>query len=149
MTAMVRGALVAALALCVACSDRPTAPSQLPPSTGQPAPPTVTGPTPIVVPPLSGPARTYLFSAQLGYPVSHFTMNSKYVLYENGAFLLQYVSLGGELTGVYESQNGRLNFRFGGGGDATGTLDNDVLEVRYSERMQHSDFENAVYKRAP
>ena len=29
-----------------------------------------------------------------------------------------------------------------------GTLKGDLLEVRYSEMMQHSDFENAVYRRS-
>ena len=33
------------------------------------------------------------------------------------------------------------------GGDATGILQGDLLEVRYSDIMQHSDFENAVYRR--
>jgi hypothetical protein len=28
---------------------------------------------------------------------------------------------------------------------ATGTLKGDLLEVRYGDSMQHSDFENAVY----
>ena len=103
---------------------------------------------PLVVPPLSGPANTYEFSRQLEYPVSHFTLTSKYVLYENGAFALQYASPAGELPGAYLFENGRLSFRFAGGGDASGTLSGDVLEIRYSERMQHSDFENAAYKRS-
>jgi hypothetical protein len=43
-----------------------------------------------------------------------------------------------------------ITFRFDGGdqGFATGTLKGDLLEVRYSERVQHSDFENAVYRRS-
>jgi hypothetical protein len=101
---------------------------------------------PLVVPPLNGPSKTYVFSGQLDYPVSHFTETSKYVLYDNGAFQLQY--LNGQLTGAYERENDRISFRFAGGGDANGTLNSGALEVRYSERMQHSDFENAVYKRS-
>ena len=31
---------------------------------------------------------------------------------------------------------------------ATGTLKGDLLEVRYGDSMQHSDFENAVYRRS-
>ena len=101
---------------------------------------------PLVVPPLIGPSTTYVFSGPLDYRVSHFTETSKYVLYDNGAFQLQYLI--GTLTGAYERENDRISFRFAAGGDAKGTLKSDVLEVRYSERMQHSDFENAAYKRS-
>ena len=40
------------------------------------------------------------------------------------------------------------SFAFSGGGDASCTLNGDVLEIRYSDGMVQSDFENAVYKRA-
>jgi hypothetical protein len=85
-----------------------------------------------------------MFSGQLEYRVSHFTEASSYVLYENGAFVLQYPT--GVLAGAYRRENSRISFRFAGGGDAEGTLVGDVLEIRYSERMQHSDFENAAYR---
>ena len=105
---------------------------------------------PRVFPPLTGPSNTYVFSGELEYRVSHFTETSQYVLYDNGAFSLQYLTLGGGLAaGAYLLQDGRIGFAFSGAGDASGTLNGDVLEVRYSERMQHSDFENAVYKRSP
>jgi hypothetical protein len=150
MTATLRcRTFIAVFALSIACSNanRPTAPSQVPtPLTPTSPPPPIV--QPLVVPPLSGPANNYVFSRQLEYPVSHFTLTSKYVLYENGAFSLQYVSPAGELVGAYLLDNGQISFRFSGGGDASGTLSGDVLEVRYSERMQHSDFENAVYKRS-
>jgi hypothetical protein len=99
-----------------------------------------------VIPPLSGPANTYTFSGQLEYAVSPFTVTSRYVLFENGAFLLQYLS--GELSGAYHQEDGQISFRFAAGGEATGTLRGDVLEVRYSDRMQHSDYDNAVYRRS-
>ena len=112
----------------------------------RPPPPVV---VPRVFPPLSGPSKTYVFSGQLEYRVSLFTETSKYVLYENGAFSLQYVSPAFELVGAYLLQDGRIGFAFSPSGSASGTLNGDVLEVRYEERMQHSDFENAVYKRSP
>jgi hypothetical protein len=53
--------------------------------------------------------------------------------------------------GTYRQDNATITFRFhpstGDRVDATGTLEGDLMEVRYSEIMQHSDFENAVYRR--
>lgn len=155
MTAVVRcGTLVGLLVLCVACDDaqRTTAPSSLlPPRTSTPSPP----PMP-PAPPLSGPSTTYHFSAPLDYQVSGFTLTSSYVLYDNGAFSLRYESLGeGTYTGSYRQEEARIIFDFGADGkgsqggqpEAIATLDRDLLNVRYSEMMQHSDFENAVYRR--
>lgn len=135
------------VALCAACSDasRPTAPSP-PPAAPAPAPPPQPPPT---VPPLSGPSRLFVYIGPLGYPVRHFTTGSQYVLYDNGAFALQYPFIA-PYTGVYREENGRIAFEFSPGGqeNAVGSLDGDLLEVRYSERMQHADFEDAVYKRS-
>lgn len=156
MTAVVRcGTLVGLLVLCVACDDaqRTTAPSSLlPPRTSTPSPPPMPPP-----PPLSGPSTTYHFSAPLDYQVSGFTLTSSYVLYDNGAFSLRYESLGeGTYTGSYRQEEARIIFDFGADGkgsqggqpEAIATLDRDLLNVRYSEMMQHSDFENAVYRRS-
>lgn len=54
---------------------------------------------------------------------------------------------------MYRQDNATITFRFDGAwtldqGFATGTPRGDLLEVRYSEIMQHSDFENAVYRRS-
>ena len=138
------GTLVA-LALSIACSnaDRPTAPGPIPTSS---AAPIVVYPP--VFPPRTGPAQTYVFSGPLEYRVSYFTEASQYVLYDNGAFALQYLIRRGELVGAYRVEDGRIIFTITGGEDAIGTLKGDVLEVRYSERMQHSDYENAAYKRS-
>jgi hypothetical protein len=148
MTAVVRcGTLISFLALSIACnSDRPTSPSSLPTpptSTVQPAPTAA-------VPTLIGPADTYLFSERLSYPIRDYTVTSKYVLHDNGAFALQYPSIGGEYVGTYRKENGRITFRFSSDGrwDATGTLNGDSLEVRYNVIMELSDFENAVYRRS-
>ena len=159
MTAVVRrGTLVGLLAFCVACdAQRPTAPTSLfaPPSLASPAPPTVPAPAP--GPPLTGPSTTYHFSAPLDYPVRGFTSTSRYVLFNNGAFSLRYESLDeGTFTGSYRQEDGRIIFDFGGDGvgsqggqpEAIATIDGDLLLVRYSDMMQHSDFESAVYRRA-
>jgi hypothetical protein len=88
--------------------------------------------------------------------VSH-TPTSLYVLYDNGAFSLRYESLGeGAYTGSYRHEDGRMIFDFGADGvgsqggqpEAVATLNGDLLNVRYSDMMQQSDFENAVYRRA-
>jgi hypothetical protein len=86
-----RGAVVL-LVLFAACgSSVPTSPtgtnppSALPPPTSAPA---------TIFPPLSGPSRTFIFDRELSYPVTAYTRNSHFVLYDNGAFVLQYPSLG-------------------------------------------------------
>ena len=53
------------------------------------------------------------------------------------------------MAGSYLLQDGRISFAFSSGADASGTLNGEVLEIRYSDRMQQIDFEDAVYKRAP
>ena len=114
-------------------------------------------------PPLVGPSRTFIFEGELSYRVSDYTWQSRVVLYDNGACLLQYPpSVGGiygegRLPGAYREENGVIMFLFQSStgrsidepwSDATGTLNGDVLEVRHNEIAQHSGFENAVYKRS-
>jgi len=140
-----RAALVGFFAVCVACGDqaRPTAPS---PSPAAPPPVNVTP-----FPPLSGATTTYNFSDVLGnYRVSGFTAGSSFVLYETGGFYLQYEAFAHRYRGRYEQDDGQITFYFSersNTADAIGTLKGNLLEVRYSEIMQHSDFENAVYHR--
>jgi len=155
MTAFVRcGTLIGLLVLCAACdAPRTTAPTSIfPPRSSTPSPP----PMP-PEPPLSGPSTTYHFSAPLDYQVRGFTSTSSYVLYDNGAFSLRYESFDeGTYTGSYRQEDGRIIFDFGADGEgsqggqpeAIGTLDGNLLNVRYSDMMQHSDFENAVYRRS-
>ena len=88
-TTVRRGAVVVLLVLLAACGNSgPTSPtgtsspSELPP----PTPP----PPQIHFPPLSGPSRTFIFDRELSYPVRDFTRKSRLVLYDNGAFELQY-----------------------------------------------------------
>jgi hypothetical protein len=160
-TAVRRGAIVAFLVCSVACeSSGPTLPSRI----GQPAPlasppppptpPPSPTPTPIPTPPfppLSGPSRTFIFASQLAFRVSNHTQNSRFVLYDNGAFVLEYVSLGGPgYRGGYKDENGVLIFGWegwssAGSWGATGTLQGEYLAVQYNLIMQHTDFEDAIY----
>ena len=160
------GSLIAILVLGLACgTERPTAPSPISAApTGTQAPP----PAPPAQPPPrpSGePVATFVFSGPLDYPIRSFTTGSQYLLYENGVFGLQYDSF--VYLGTYRQDNGTIAFRFDEAWSwdagwsclrdsrptgglcpfATGTLRGDFLEVRYGDSMQHSDFENAVYRR--
>jgi hypothetical protein len=101
------GAAVVLLMLLVACgSSGPT----LPTGTSQPPPlPSPTPPPAANFPPLSGPSRTFFFDRELSHPVSNYTKNSRFVLYDNGAFVLQYLSLGeGGYRGGYKDATASL-----------------------------------------
>jgi hypothetical protein len=104
---------------------------------------------------LSGPSRTFAFDRELSYHVSDYTKKSRFVLYDNGAFVLQYQSLGeGGYRGGYEDANGVVAFAWEGWSvagpwGATGTLKGDSLTVQYNQIMQWTDFEDAVYVRIP
>ena len=138
--------LIGALMLGMACgTDQPTAPSPVPTQ------PTITQPPPQPPQrlPVGEPVGTYVFSGPLDYAIGGFTSGSQYVLYENGVFGLRYDAFAHVYLGTYRQDDATITFRFDGGdqGFATGTLKGDLLEVRYSEIMQHSDFEDAVYRR--
>jgi hypothetical protein len=100
---------------------------------------------------LSGPSRTFIFDRELSYRVSDYTRTSRFVLYDNGAFVLQYPSLGeGGYRGRYTDANGVITFEWEGWSvagpwGATGTLKGDSLTVQYNLIMQLTDFEDAVY----
>jgi hypothetical protein len=163
-TTVPRGAIVVLVVFSVACgSSGPTSPS------GTSEPPSLPLPTPrplIDFPPLSGPSRTSIFDGELTYhlrlgtpgwrlDVWDFTMNSRFVLYDNGAFVLQYPPSrfgDGRFRGAYQLAYGTMIFLFefqgrsvGEPGDATGTLEGDSLVIQYVETMKHADFEDAVY----
>jgi hypothetical protein len=159
------GWLFVGLMLGLACgTEPPTAPGAVP------VPPTITQPPqPPPQPPPSGqPVATYVFSGPLDYAVSGFTSGSQYLLYDNGVFGLRYDAFAHVYLGTYRQDNDTITFRFA---DAwtwdqgwnclsdsrpthglcpfgTGALKGDLLEVRYGDSMQHSDFENAVYRQS-
>jgi hypothetical protein len=149
-----RGALLALLVLANACGDSvaptaPTTPAATRVSTATPPP--VSG-----FPPVSKPARIYLFASELSYQVRDFTRGSRYVLHDDGTFALQYLQSRGspEYRGTYTETNGLLTFAWEGWSTAgpwgaSGSLSDESLTVRYNTIMELSDFENAVYVRTP
>jgi len=103
---------------------------------------------------LTGPSRTFIFVRELSYPVSNYTSQSRFVLYDNGAFVLQYVGLGADYGGGYTETNGVIAFEWEGWSvagpwGATGTIRGETLTVQYNLIMQLTDFEDAVYTRMP
>jgi hypothetical protein len=150
------GALGAVLALSTACSEvtPPTAPSptaeQIP--APAPTPPATHIPT---FPAISGPARIYVGVSSTSYPMHGSPLASRYVLYDDGRFALQYSSANYpffEYRGTYSGGNGHIDFHWEGWSTAgpwgaTGTLTEDSLSVEYNFIMQMSDFEDGVYVR--
>ena len=102
---------------------------------------------------MSGPSRTFVFDRELSYPVSDSTKRSRFVLYDNSAFVLQVGGAAGSSNGYrgrYTDANGVVTFEWEGWSaagpwGATGTLTGDALTVRYNVIMQLTDFEDAVY----
>jgi hypothetical protein len=91
---------------------------------------------------------TYVFSGPLDYPVRDFTAGSRYLLYENGVFGLRYDAFNHVYLGTYRQHDATISFSFDGQEGATGTFQGDRLAIVYTELMQLSDFENAVYRRS-
>src|SRR5262245_44381756 len=141
-TAVRRGAVIILLVFSAACGGSgPTSPTGM----SQPPTPAPAPPPPVTSPPLSGPSRTFIFDRELSDPVREYTKTSRFVLYDNGAFVLQYVSLAAEYRGGYTEVNGVIAFDFGNPWRATGTLNGDSLTIEYNLLMAFSDFEEAVY----
>jgi hypothetical protein len=146
--AITRGTLVGLVVLSVACRPTltgPTASSQVPAAPSSPAPPQTNFPR------LSGQSRTFSFDHQLTYDLSGYTKQSRFVLYDDGGFALQYLSLGLEYRGWYTESNGVVTFGWegwssAGAWGATGTLKEGSLTVQYNLIMQLTDFEDAVYR---
>ena len=152
-TMVPRGVVNVLLMLFTACgSSGPTSP------TGTNQLPALPSPTPRPAtnfPPLSGPSRIFVFERALAFPVSEYTKKSRFVLYDNGAFVLQYPTLGeGGYRGRYEEAHNGITFDWEGRNTAgpwgaTGTLEDGKLIVQYNQIMQWSDFEDAVYALTP
>jgi hypothetical protein len=150
MNALVRcSAVVVLLLLSSACgSSGPTSPTAIPQLTALPSP---TPPPTTSFPPLSGPSRTFIFDRESSSQISDYAKKSRFVLYDNGAFVLQYVGLC-EYRGRYTEANGIITFEWEGWSaagpwGATGSISDDSLAVRYNAIMQLSDFEDGVYVR--
>ena len=129
-------------------SAPPTAPTTIPstPIASVPSPPTPTFPA------LSGLSRTFSFDHAPSANVQDYTKRSQFVLYDDGAFVLQMPSAnGGDYRGGYTESNGVITFQWEGWSvagpwGATGTIDGGVLTVHYNLIMQLTDFEDAVYR---
>jgi hypothetical protein len=150
-TTVRHGVVVLLLVLSAACGGSAPTSSTV---TSQPPVPSTTPAPPITFPPLAGPARTFIFDRQLSYPVSHYTRESRFILYDNGGFALQYPSLSGDYRGGYTEANGVIIFGWEGWSvagpwGATGTITGDMLTIQYNLIMQLTDFEDAVYARMP
>lgn len=144
-------AVVLILALYAACSHSPTSPGQSIPPQVEPRPAPPTPPTPTNFPPLEGPSRTFVFDHELSYGVADYTKKSRFVIYDDGAFNLEYPSVNGAgYRGAYKEENGVIAFEWEDSSaaaqwSATGTLNGNSLTVQYGVIMQLDDFEDAVY----
>jgi hypothetical protein len=149
-------AIVAALFLSASCSNRvtPTAPDQPPPSTPTARVPPLPPIPESDFPPVPQSARIYLFASGLSSTVREWTDGSRYVLYEDGTFALQYLRSRGafEYRGTYTEANAVFTFHWEANQNvsapwrpATGTVTGDALTVRYDAIMILDDFENAIY----
>jgi hypothetical protein len=103
---------------------------------------------------LSGASRTFVYGGAPSDPVGNDTKASRFVLYDNGAFVLQYVALSAQYRGKYTEANGVISFEWEGWSvagpwGATGTLNGDSLAVHYNSVMQWTDFQDAVYTLVP
>jgi len=152
------GAIVLLLLLANACAEPETPTGPTAPIGTTASPPTPPAPPAGSFPAVSRPARIYVFANGLRYPVQHWTIGSRYVLYDDGTFALQYLGSQGpfEYHGRYTEANAIITFRWEANQDvaapwrpATGTLTDEFLTVRYDLIMQLDDFEDAVYVRTP
>ena len=141
-------ALLGLLTSSIACGGSSPLPPTALDSPSFPSPPVATRRN---FPPPSGPSRIFAFEREAAHRVTDYTRQSRFVLYANGAFALQYVSLGGEYRGAYTEAGGLLTFEWEGWStagpwEAWGALRDGELSVRYNLVMQMTDFEDAVYR---
>jgi hypothetical protein len=139
------GALSTLLLLSGCAGDhQPIAPSVV--DEAPTPPPTQTA---CVFPAFAQTDRVYTFAESRLPPAAH-TRCSRFVLYENGRFVLQF-GLTSAYSGRYSVLDNVVDFQWDGlsvagpwGADAV--LDGDTLRVNYNPVMELSDFEDAVYK---
>jgi hypothetical protein len=141
-----RRAIGALLIIGAACKASDASSPDL--SNGQPGVPAPTSPK--QDPPVEG-ARTFVFAHELANPVSGSTWATRYVLYTDGTFAFQYGGPGEQLRGRYTESNSVIVFDWdawssAGPWGATGTLDGDIMTVRYNIVMVLTDFEDGVYR---
>jgi hypothetical protein len=139
------GALLVTLAGCKDLVLPPLEPRAPPP--GEPNGPPILTDFPVP----SSPAGIYDRTSP-----SVFDGPSRYVIYENGTFSLQYVSAKwgfGEYPGRYSRTDSAITFQFDASGGtfgpwlADGIVAGDSLTVKYNYIMVLDDFEDGVYIR--
>ena len=112
---------------------------------------------PAAFPAVSRPARVYVAVDWPTYPIHGSPLASRYVLYDDGTFALQYSSANYpffEYLGTHTDANGLITFNWEGWStagpwSATGSLSDGALSVRYNRVMHLADFEDGVYLKAP
>ena len=83
------------------CGETPPAPTLLPSTAASAVPPPITQVPRVVAPAPSGQVQTFEFEAGLQYDnVQDYTRKSRYLLYENGTFILhtRTVSIGASMS---------------------------------------------------
>lgn len=115
-------------------------------------PPTAPTQTACEFSPLAQTGRVYTFAESPLRAVAAYTRCSRFVLYDNGQFELQF-GAEGAYSGTYRELDKVVEFNWDGrsaagpwGSDAT--LAGDALSVHYNVIMQLTDFEDAVYQRS-
>jgi hypothetical protein len=138
-------ALIALLAgSSTACLDR-SSPTITHPDLNAPA-----AQTPVGFPALTRPGQVFRL---LGPAPDPGRLASRYVLYDDGTFALQYSGPGllFEIAGTYWRSDSTITFVYNAASNelwiATGTLQLDELRVHYNSTMQQSEFIDATYQR--
>jgi hypothetical protein len=83
-------------------------------------------------------------------PLQGYTLGSRFVLFDDGTFVLQYYGGSFEYRGRYTEQHRVITFEWDGWSKAgpwgaSGWLGDKTLTVRYNVVMMLSDFEDAIY----
>lgn len=151
-------AIAAAASLVVAgCAD--PSPPVAPAAPMPPAPPPATAPQ---YPVLTRAAVIYMAADSLYHSgdlpdFGGSSLSSRYVLYEDGTFALQFLTVNRgflEYLGRYASGDSLIAFDWDASyaarpWAATGTVHGDSLRVAYNVVMQLTDFEDGLYVRVP
>ena len=149
------GAPVALLVLTCACTTvapaMPTAPTASNAQSG--STPVLPSAAPPGFPAVTRPARVYVGIDSPTYAMHGGPLASRYVLYDDGSFALQYASANYpffEYLGTYTEANSLIKFLDKDAGwEATVSPRGESISVRYTLLMQHSDFLDGVYIRTP
>jgi hypothetical protein len=118
-----------------------------------PEPPTNPPATACVFSPVTRPARVFAYLESPLPKVSAYTLCSRYVLYEDGTFELEFAGRA-LYRGTYVLTANTADFTWdawsvAGTWTSSATLRSDRLTVKYGLIMQLDDFEDAIYQLRP